>query len=128
MSEIRITGANKHGSKELASGDFIISFHVDRTNAKQILPLYLVEQDKPLTITVSDGEPVQSEITEDQERRNKLYASISIHAKEIGYSEEKMRQAFENLTGKLSRRDMSLEELKTVEQAFYEETQPPREA
>lgn len=126
MSEITITGANKHGSKELASGDFIISFHVDRTNAKQILPLYLVSQDKPLTIKVSDGEAVEPEpISDEEQERRKLYARIQIHANEIGYSEEQMRKAFDNLTGKLSRRDMTLDELKTVEEAFYSETQPP---
>lgn len=125
MSQIRITGANKHGIKELASGDLHITFHVDRTSASQVLPLLLLKQDTPLTISITDGEPVEKD--PDQEQRNKLYASISIHAKEIGYTEEKMRQAFENLTGKLSRRDMTLEELKDVESAFYQETQPPLE-
>lgn len=129
MSEIRITGANKHGIKELASGDFILSFHVDRTNAKQVLPLVLVQQDSPLTLVLSDGQPVRKdEKDEEQKRREKLYAQISIHAKEIGYDEEKMRQAFENLTGKLSRRDMTLEELEDVESAFYQETKPPFES
>lgn len=127
MSEIVITGANKHGSKELASGDFIISFHVDRTKAKEILPLYLLGQDKPLTIKISDGEVphISQEERDEQAMRKKLYASISIHAKDIGYSEEQMRKAFDNLTGKLSRKDMTLDELKDVESAFYQETQPP---
>lgn len=132
MSDIVISSANKHGSRELSSGDFLLSFHVDRTLAKEILPLYLVGQEAPLKLVISDSDHSAQdrkkvEKSDQQIYREKLYARIQIHADEIGYSEGAMRMAFKNITGKESRKDMTDQELETVEKEFYLETQPPVE-
>lgn len=125
MSKITIKSVNKHGSRELSSGDVIIQFHVDRSQVEQLLPLYLISQDTPLNLMITDGELIVNEKSEEQKERENLYVRIEMHSKEIGYSEEDMRKAFDRLTGKLSRKDMTLEELQMVEKELYSESQPP---
>lgn len=120
MPEITLTNVNKHGSRELSSGDFIIQFHVDRSLAEQLLPLYLIQQDVPLNLIITDG--IIQEKSDEDKKRHALYAKIQIHADTIGYSEEAMRTAFMNLVKVNSRKEMSLEQLEIVEQAFYNET------
>lgn len=121
MPDIVLTSVNKYATRELTSGDIIISFHVDRSMAKELLPYHLLTQDVPLRLNISDGE-APPEKSDDQKEREKLYAKIQIHSDAIGYSEDAMRTAFKNLTGKESRKDMSMDELTKVEGALYQES------
>lgn len=121
MPEITLTSVNKYATRELTSGDIIISFHVDRSMAKELLPYHLLTQDTPLRLNISDGEE-QPDKPEDQKQREKLYAKIQIHSDAIGYSEGAMRTAFKNLVGKESRIGMTMDELIKVEGALYSES------
>lgn len=125
MAEITISPVHKHSLRELSSGDFLVQFHVDRTNAAQLLSLLLVSSDQPLTMTLADTGEVKD--TDQQEYRNKLIARIHILANEIGYSDEARRTAYKSLTGKTTLVDMDDNELETVEQEFHKESQPPLE-
>jgi len=125
MSNIILNSVNKYASRELTSGDIIIQFHVDRSLAEEVLPFHLVTQDVPLRLTISDGEAPVKEVDPDQGKRTKLYAKIQIHSDAIGHSQNARRTAMKNLVGKESRKDMSVEQLEIVEQAFYHETNPP---
>ena len=125
MAEIIISSVNKHGTKELASGDLILSFHVDRTLVEEVLPLYLVNQDEPLKLSISDGKPVPKKSkSEEQKKREKLYQMIQMKCDELKYTEDKMRTLFKELTGKTSRKVMTEEELESVEKFLYSELNP----
>lgn len=122
MAELKINPVYKVGSRELRSGNTIISFEVDETAAAQLLPYHLLKQDQPLNLTIVDGEaPTKDPV---DERRNKLYARIEILVNECGLDEEKKRLFFNSVVGKLSKQEMSLDELDTLEKSLYVEANP----
>lgn len=136
MSEIRITNARKAGIRELNSGDINITFHVEREQRSQVLPLLMLSTDDALDLTITDAsnEPAKSvkdsngnwvrETSEpkDSDRpvpraksdRGKKYARIEILCTENGYSEEKKRELFTHLTGHKSKKNMSDQDLDEV--------------
>lgn len=125
MSEIVIGTVYKAGTRELRSGDFMITFQVDETRVKDLLPLHLLKQDQPLTLILKDQESgLPKEKSPEQVSREKLYARIEIMAGDAGYDETKKRQLFNELTGQESKKDMSLEDLSEVEKFLYAETNP----
>lgn len=56
--------------------------------------------------------------TPTQIQREKLYARTSILAKELGFEEPEMRRAFVMITGKESRKEMSLDDLFRIATTF----------
>lgn len=124
MAEIELHNVYKVGSKELRSGDFQISFQIDSSLAQQLLPFHLLKQKDPLVLKISDGTPVKVEADPEQEKRKKLYAQIEIHLGNAGYNEESKRTFFYANIGKKSKKDMTLNELETLEKAAYKEANP----
>lgn len=124
MADIVINSVSKHGSRELSNGDWIIQFHVDRSRVKDLLPLSLIGQDESLNLSISTGEPVKKEKSEQQKRREGLYAKIQMFSDSLDYSEEEMRKVFVKLTDKESRKDMTDTQLEEVEKYFYDLCNP----